>query len=171
MPLEGPSTVDQQLRSPTQLYLEDFAAGDRFELGSWRITQEEILEFAAQFDPQPFHIDPQLAERTFFRGLIASGWHTGGIWMRLYCEAVLLRSSSLGSPGIQEIRWLAPVRPGELLTGGVEVLSVTASARHPERGTVVMRGELRNHSGELKMRLVAYGLFGSRPSAEGQAGA
>lgn len=169
VPLEGPSTVAEQLLAPTELYLEDFAPGDRFSLGSWRISEAEILGFAAEFDPQPFHIDPKLAERTFFRGLIASGWHTGGIWMRLYCEAVLLRSSSLGSPGVEEIRWLAPVRPGERLTGTVEVLSVTPSERHPERGTVVMRGELLSDRGQLKMRLVAYGLFARRPAAEGQA--
>ncbi len=159
MPLEGPIAP---LERPVDLYLEDFQAGQRFHMGRWRVTEEEILEFALQYDPQPFHRDPELAQGTMFKGLIASGWQTASIWMRLYCEEVLLRSSSLGSPGIQEVRWLAPVRPGDLLTGMVEVVSVRPSSGHPERGTVVMRGELNDQHAEVKMRMSAWGLFGRR---------
>lgn len=164
MPLEIPPGP---LERPITLYFEDFHPGQRFRLGRWRVTEEEILEFALQFDPQPFHRDPELARTTAFQGLIASGWQTAGLWMRLYCEEVLLRSSSLGSPGIQEIRWLAPVRPGDRLTGEVEVVESRPSARHPERGTVVMRGQLWDQREEPKMRMTAFGLFGCRPGAAG----
>lgn len=146
-----------------ELFFEDFYEGQRFELGTKRISEEEMLAFARLYDPQPFHADPKTAEETVFRGLIASGWQTAGIWMRLYCDGVLLKASSLGSPGVQDLRWLAPVRPGDLLRGSVEVTGIRASARHPERGTVVIRGELRTDSGEVKMRLTAWGLFARRP--------
>jgi len=149
------------------LFFEDFHAGQRFELGDYRITEAEMLSFARQFDPQPFHVDPVRASATIFEGLIASGWQTAAIWMRLYCDGLLLRAASLGSPGIEELRWLSPVRPGDLLRGAVAVISGRPSARHPERGTVVMRGELRGESGELKMRLTAWGLIARRPPARG----
>ena len=164
MPLEAaPGPVER----PIDLYFDDFRPGQRFQLGGWLVTQEEILEFALKYDPQPFHRDPELARTTAFQGLIASGWQTAGFWMRLYCEEVLLRSSSLGSPGIQEVRWLAPVRPGDRLTGEVEVVEVRPSARHPERGTVVMRGQLWDQLEERKMRMAAFGLFGRRPGSAG----
>ncbi len=170
MPLEA---APGPLERPIDLYFEDFRPGQRFRLGSWLVTEDEILEFALKYDPQPFHRDPEVARTTAFKGLIASGWQTAGVWMRLYCEEVLLRSSSLGSPGIQEVRWLAPVRPGDRLTGEVEVVEVRPSARHRERGTVVMRGQLWDQMEERKMRMAAFGLFGRRPgstTAEGAGG-
>ncbi|NNM96662.1 MAG: MaoC family dehydratase [Candidatus Dormibacteraeota bacterium] len=147
------------------LFFEDFHPGQRFELGEYRITEAEMLDFARRFDPQPFHIDPVQASATIFKGLIASGWQTAAIWMRLYCDGLLLRAAILGSPGIEELRWLSPVRPGDLLRASVEVISGRPSVRHPERGTLVMRGELRGESGQLKMRLTAWGLIAHRPPA------
>lgn len=149
-----------------ELYFEDFRQGQRFDLGSAEIEEAEMLEFARRYDPQPFHVDPAQARRTIFGGLIASGWQTAGVWMRLYCQAVLLRSASLGSPGVEELRWLAPVRPGDTLSGTVEVLSVSPSRTNPARGTVVIAGELVGDDGKPRMRLRAWGHFARRTRAE-----
>ncbi len=149
-----------------ELYFEDFEPGQSFALGTHRVTEAEIVEFARRFDPQPFHIGEESARQTVFGGLIASGWHTGAMWMRLYCDAVLLRSASMGSPGVEQIRWLSPVRPGDVLSGSVQVLSANASATNPYRGTVVASGALHDAQGVAKMTLVARGLFGRRDPAD-----
>src|SRR5690242_11639548 len=99
------------------LYFEDMKPGDKMELGTYTVTREEILEFANKFDPQPFHINEDAAKKSMFGGLIASGWHTASICMRLYVDAILSKSMSLGSPGVDELRWKRPVRPGDVLTG------------------------------------------------------
>lgn len=164
---QNSSTAKSPFGPQVELYFEDFHPGQRFELGEYRITQPEMLDFARRFDPQPFHVDPVTAAATTFEGLIASGWQTAAIWMRLYCDRLLLRAASLGSPGVEELRWLAPVRPGDLLRGSVEVISARPSARHLERGTLVMRGELRSGGQEPKMRLTAWGLFARRVPAAG----
>jgi acyl dehydratase len=143
-------------------YFEDFEAGDVFELGSHTITKDEIVAFARQFDPQPFHVDEQAARDGPFDGLIASGWHTGALWMRLYVDAVVGDSISMGSPGIEELRWLQPVRPGDTLQGRLTVLETTPSSRRHDRGTVRSRGELFNQDGETVLSLVARGYFGRR---------
>jgi acyl dehydratase len=98
------------------LYWEDFPAGDTVEMGSHTFTEAEIIAFAKQFDPQPFHIDPEAAKGSFFKGLIASGWHTCSVAMRLMVDKYVGRSASLGSPGLDNIRWLAPVRAGDTIT-------------------------------------------------------
>ena len=98
-----------------ELYFEDFELGRVYELGSVDVTEADILEFARRFDPQPFHVDPEAARQSVFGGLIASGWHTGAMWMRLYVDSLLDGAASMGSPGIEELRWLAPVRPGDTL--------------------------------------------------------
>ena len=143
-------------------YFEDFAEGDEVELGSKMVTREEILDFARQFDPQPFHVDEDAAAASPFGGLIASGWHTMAIFMRLYVDAILLDSASLGSPGVEELRWLKPVRPGDTLTGRSRVLWTKPSERDPNRGTVFSESELVNQDGEVVMRLRARGLFRRR---------
>lgn len=144
---------------------EDFEPGQVYELGSRTVTEAEILEFARQFDPQPFHLDPEAAKESVFGGLIASGWHTGAIWMRLYVDAMLGGAASRGSPGVEELRWLAPVRPGDTLTGSLTVLDVTPSATRPDRGTVRIRGELTNQDGVTVMRMTSRGHFGRRGDA------
>jgi acyl dehydratase len=153
-----------------ELYFEDFREGQHFDLGSAEIEEAEMLEFARRYDPQPFHLDPEQAQRTVFGGLIASGWQTAGIWMRLYCQTVLVRSASLGSPGVEELRWLAPVRPKDLLTGSVDVLSATPSRTHPARGTVVIAGELSGQDHQVRMRLRAWGHFARRHPGAGVPG-
>jgi|SRR5215210_8595869 len=143
------------------LYWEDFEPGQRIELGSRTVTEEEIVEFGRAWDPQPFHVDPLAAKDSVFGGLIASGWHTGAMWMRLYVENVL-GAGSRGSPGIEELRWLAPVRPGDTLTGSLTVLETTPSERDPTRGTVRIRAEMTNGDGIVVMRMTSRGHFGRR---------
>ena len=144
-------------------YFEDFEPGQVVELGSHTVSEEEIVAFARLWDPQPFHVDPEAARASVFGGLIASGWHTGAVWMRLYVDALLGGSDSRGSPGVEELRWLAPVRPGDTLTGRLEVLETTPSERRPDRGTVRIRGELANQDGVTVLSMTSRGHFGRRP--------
>ena len=147
------------------LYFEDFQPGQVFELGSRNVTQDEIVSFAREWDPQPFHTDVRVAEASTFGGLIASGWHTGAMWMRLYVDSVLGRAASMGSPGIEELRWLAPVRPGDTLSGRLTVLEATPSERRADRGTIRSRAEMVNQDGVTVMSMVARGHFGRRVTA------
>jgi acyl dehydratase len=140
---------------------EDFAAGQVYELGSRTVTEDELVDFARQWDPQPFHVDPEAAKESVFGGLIASGWQTGAIWMRMYVDA-MLGSAARGSPGIEELRWLAPVRPGDTLSGRLTVLEATASATKPDRGTIRIRGEMVNQDGVTVMAMTSRGHFGRR---------
>lgn len=145
------------------LYWEDFEPGQVFELGARTVTKEEILAFARAWDPQPFHVDEQAATGGPFGGLIASGWHTAAVFMRMYVDEVLNRTTSMGSPGIEELRWLVPVRPGDELRGRVEVLEALPSSKRADRGSIRARMELSNQRGEVVLRMVARGLFGRRP--------
>jgi len=142
-------------------HYEDFRPGEVIDLGSTRVDGEEMLAFARRFDPQPFHVDAEAAVATPFGGLIASGWFTGSLFMRLYVDAVLADSTSQGSPGMSELRWLSPVRAGELLAGRLTVLDATPSTTRPGRGTVLLRGELLR-DGEAVLRCEFRGLFGRR---------
>ena len=142
---------------------EDFEPGQVYELGTRTVTEDEIVDFARQWDPQPFHVDPEAAKDSVFGGLIASGWQTGAIWMRMYVDA-MLGSAARGSPGIEELRWLAPVRPGDTLTGRLTVLEATASATKPDRGTIRIRGEMVNQDGVTVMAMTSRGHFGRRPA-------
>jgi acyl dehydratase len=126
------------------------------------VSEEDILSFARQFDPQPFHVDPEAAKESVFGELIASGWHTGAMWMRLYVDAMLGGPTSQGSPGIEELRWLAPVRPGDTLHGRLTVLDATPSSRRPDRGTVRIRGEMMNQDGVTVLSMVSRGHFARR---------
>lgn len=148
-----------------ELYFEDFEPGQVLELGSVAVTEAEIVEFARRYDPQPFHLDPEAAKESVFGGLIASGWHTGAMWMRLYVDSMLGVASSQGSPGVEELRWLAPVRPGDTLHGRLTVLETTPSERNPARGTVRIRGEMVNQDGVTAMTMTSRGHFGRRLSA------
>jgi acyl dehydratase len=141
---------------------EDFAPGQVYELGSTTVTEEEIVDFARRFDPQPFHLDAEAAKDSDFGGLIASGWHTGAMWMRLYVDSLLGGGSGQGSSGIEELRWLAPVRPGDTLSGRLTVLETTPSERLPHRGTIRIRGEMVNQDGVTVMSMVSRGRFGRR---------
>ncbi len=144
------------------LYFEDFESGTVFDLGERTLSKEEIVAFAREFDPQPFHVDEDGASGSGFGGLIASGWHTAAIFMRLYVDALLSRAASMGSPGVEELRWLKPVRPGDTLRASLTVLDTTASTRNPKRGTVHLHSEVRNQHGEVVMTMKARGLFARR---------
>ncbi len=143
-------------------YFEDIHPGEVVELSSYVVTREEILDFARKYDPQPFHVDDEAARESPFGGLVASGWHTAAIFMRLFVDGILSESASMGSPGVEGIRWTAPVRPGDVLTGRVHVVAATPSETRPDRGTVVTESEVTNQDGEVVMTLRARGFFRRR---------
>jgi acyl dehydratase len=144
-------------------YFEDFAEGQIYELGEAAVSEAEILEFARKYDPQPFHVDQAAALDSMFRGLIASGWQTGSLYMGLLVRGLLLDSASLGSAGIDELRWLKPVRPGDVLRGRVTITAVRPSSKSPSRGTVDTYGELFNQRGERVFFVRSSGMFARRP--------
>lgn len=143
-------------------YWEDFYPGRVFEAGGISLSEDEIIEFATKYDPQPFHTDRKKAEQSVFGGLIASGWQTAGICMRLLCDLYLLDSASLGSPGVDDVRWVKPVRPGDTLRLKSTVLETRASASRPDMGTVRSRSEVYNQHGELVMHMSGVGMFRKR---------
>jgi acyl dehydratase len=145
------------------LHFEDFEPGQVYELGTRLVTEREIVAFGREWDPQPFHVDPEAAKESVFGGLIASGWQTGAMWMRMYVDT-MLGSAARGSPGIEELRWLAPVRPDDALSGRLTVLEATPSATRPDRGTIRIRGEMVNQDGVVVMSMTSRGHFGRRPA-------
>jgi acyl dehydratase len=145
-------------------YWEDFTEGETVDLGgSYEVTRDEVLEFARRYDPQPFHVDEEAAAAGPFGGLAASGWHTAAMFMRLFVDGILSSSASMGSPGIEELRWTAPVRPGDVLTGRVHVLEAYPSERRPDRGTLITNCELLNQDGTVVMTMRGRGHFRRRP--------
>jgi acyl dehydratase len=147
-----------------RLYFEDFPPGDVRESGARTVTREEMLAFAREFDPQPFHIDEAAARQTIYGGLIASGWHTIAIYMRLMWDSYLKDTVSLGSPGVDEVRWLMPVRPGDTLRARFTVVDALPSRSKPDRGIVRSLSEVFNQRGEVVMTLRGLGMFGRRPA-------
>ena len=146
------------------LYFEDFAVGSRRELGSYLVTEEEILGFARQYDPQPFHIDKEAAARSIYGGLSSSGWMTCSIMMRLVVLSMVGKSASMGSPGVDEIRWLKPVYAGDTLTVVLNVLDSRPSQSKPDRGVVHTQWEATNQRGELVCTVKGMGMYGRRPA-------
>jgi acyl dehydratase len=134
------------------------------DLGSEQVSQADIIEFASHYDPQPMHVDPNAASFTIYGGLIASGWHTGALFMRLLVRSLIAQTASFGSPGMEELRWPAPVRPGDTLTGRIEVLETRTSNSRPNMGIVKWRGELRNQGGTLVMSAIGTNFFGRKPA-------
>ena len=143
-------------------YWEDFAIGERAELGRHTFTEEEIVDFARRYDPQPFHIDVEKAGQGPFGGLIASGWQTCAVGMRLMVEGYISRTVSLGSPGIDNIRWLKPVRPGDTIAYRRIVLESRASTTRKGVGLVKHRWEAVNQRGELVLTMEGWGMFGRK---------
>ena len=146
------------------LYFEDFAVGSRRELGSYLVTEEEILGFARQYDPQPFHIDKEAAAKSIYGGLISSGWMTCSIMMRLLVLSTVGKSASMGSPGVDEIPWLKPVCAGDTLTVVLNVLDSRPSQSKPDRGVVHTQWEATNQRGELVCTVKGMGMYGRRPA-------
>lgn len=145
-------------------YFEDFQVGDAFELGTTSVTEEEIIAFARQFDPQPFHIDPARARESVFGGIIASGWHTASLFMRLLVDNFLQETVSLGSPGVDEVRWLQPLRPGDTLRARFTILEARASKSRADMGILRSRSEVFNQRDELVMTVIGVHLIGRRPA-------
>jgi acyl dehydratase len=148
---------------PTR-WFEDLTAGSVYEFGDHEMTGADIIEFATRFDPQPFHVDPAAAQDSIFGGLIASGWHTGAVVMRLMVDHYLTPESSLGSPGVDEIRWIVPVRPGDRLRVRITILNTVPSRSKPDRGIVHSLTETLNQNGEVVMTTKGMGMFRCRPS-------
>jgi acyl dehydratase len=147
------------------LYLEDFTPGQVIESAPRTLTKDEIIAFARDYDPQPFHTDERAAKDSFFGGLIASGWQTVGIMMRLMWDSFLKDVASLGSPGCDEIRWLRPVRPGDALRARFTIVEVVPSRSKPDRGIVRTLSEILNQHGEVVMTVRGLGMFARRPAA------
>lgn len=144
------------------LSFEDLIVGTSIEIGKHTFTREEIVEFAGKFDPQPFHLDEAAAEKSPFRGLVASGWHTCSVMMGMLVRNAFADSTSMGSPGIDEIRWLKPVRVGDTIKMMNVVLDKRVSESKPDRGIVSTRWEGFNQHDELVITVSSKGMFGLR---------
>jgi acyl dehydratase len=159
------STPSTPSTPSTKLYWEDFSVGSAREFGAMPVTRDAVLAFAAQFDPQPFHLDDAAAEKSLFGKLSASGWHTCAMTMRITCDGVLLNSSSLGSPGLDNIRWHKPVFPGDVLSVRLTTLEARPMASRASVGLVLSKWETLNQHGEVVMSMQGWGMFGRREPA------
>jgi len=148
----------------TKWYFEDFEVGKTYPVGSRTVNEDEIIAFATQFDPQPFHVDKDAAANSIFGGIIASGWHTCSMIMRVMVDGFLCDSSSMGSPGVDEIRWIKPVRGGDTLAITTTVLDVKPSGSRPDRGVVWTEWRATNQHGEVVATVKGMGMFGRRPA-------
>jgi len=148
-----------------QRWFEDYEAGEVIEFGEYRVSEEEIIDFAKRYDPQSFHIDPEAAKESAYGGLIASGWHTGSIMMRMLVDGFVSEVASMGSPGLDELRWLAPVRPGDTLRCRIRILETRRSASKPDRGLVRLEQEALNQRDEVVSRWVGWNIYRARPQA------
>ncbi len=145
------------------IWWEDFKLGESAEMGRYTFSEEEILSFGRKYDPQSFHTDPVAARRTVFGGIIASGWLTCAVAMRLMVENYVGKTASMGSPGVENIRWLKPVRPGDTLTYKRIVTETRASMTRKGVGLVKHRYEAVNQQGEMVLTMEGWGMFGRRP--------
>jgi acyl dehydratase len=143
-------------------YLEDFVSGAVFQAGTVQLSEADIVEFARRYDPQPFHVDSEAARASIYGGLIASGWHTVAVTMRQIVDHVFGDSAGICSPGVDEIRWLQPVRPGDTLAVRVTVLDTRVSRSKPDRGVLRFRVDVDNQDGEPTMSMVGAGFIGCR---------
>jgi acyl dehydratase len=152
-------------RAKDELYFEDYQIGCIYDLGSIGVDEAEIIEFAGRYDPQPFHIDPERAKSSVYGGLIASGWHTSCLMMRLLVDHFVSSASSLGSPGVDELRWLKPVRPGDVLSAQVTIIDAKRSRSKPGRGIIQSFIEVSNAEKETVMTMKAVNLMLCREPA------
>jgi acyl dehydratase len=138
---------------------EDFVVGDAIACGPRTVTAEEIVAFASQFDPQPFHVDAEAGARSIYGSLIASGWHTASLAMRMACDGYLLDSTSAGSPGIDALRWIRPVRAGDTIRSEIVTVETRPSQSRPDRGVVVSEWRVFNQDDDLVMTMRGMGMF------------
>lgn len=150
------------------IYFEDVQVGDRSEFGPLDISRQEIIAFASEFDPQPFHLSDEAAAQTHFGSLSASGWHTTALCMKMmvaaWQEKLGIQAASLGAMGVDELRWLQPVRPGDTLRGMSEVIATKASKSRPEMGIVKSRVTLFNQRDEPVLTMMPIAMFRTRPA-------
>jgi acyl dehydratase len=144
-------------------YLEDFAVGQVMEFPPRTVSEDEIIAFARDYDPQPFHLDKEAAKQSLFGGLCASGWHTAGLMMRMLVDHMIGKYASMGSPGIDQLRWVKPVFPGDTLHLRGEVLDVKFSQSKPDRGVITTRYEMTNQKGETVLTMQGKGMYARRP--------
>jgi acyl dehydratase len=154
----APAAPPRQVR----WYWEDFPVGDVREFGAMPVTRDAVLAFASQFDPQPFHLDDAAAEASLFGRLSASGWHTCAMAMRMMCDNYLLDSASLGSPGMDSVRWLKPVHPGDTLSVRLTTIDSRPMASRPKVGLLQSKWEVLNQAGEVVLAMQGWGMFGRR---------
>ncbi|AFZ73270.1 MaoC family dehydratase [Natronobacterium gregoryi] len=147
-------------------YYEDLKVGDTQEFGEYHVTGEEIVEFAEQYDPQPFHVDEEAAEESAFGELVASGWHTASMCMRLLVDGPLSEQASMGARGVDELRWKKPVKPGDTLSARTEVLDKRVSESDPRRGYVDVRFEGRNQHDEVVVSWISLAMIERRSAGE-----
>lgn len=147
-------------------YLEDYAPGLVLEFGDRLVTAEEIVTFAREYDPQPFHLDEEEGRKTHFGGLVASGWQTAGFMMRMMVDNMLSPETSLGSPGLDGLRWLKPVRPGDRLRVRATIEEVKRSRSRPEMGTVKQLTEVINQKDEVVMSMTSIGMVRARDKGD-----
>jgi acyl dehydratase len=151
-------------RTP-RLFWEDFPVGQVREFGAYPVTRDAVLAFAREFDPQPFHLDDAAAEASLFGRLAASGWHTCAMAMRMMCDAYLLDAASLGSPGLETLRWTRPVYPGDTLHVRLEVLESRPLASRPGVGMIRSRWDVMNQADEIVLTMEGFGMFRRRDGA------
>ncbi len=161
------SVRNPMMRDKPGQYFEDYPVGAVYGGGPITVGEQEILDFARRYDPQPMHVDKAAAEAGQFGGLIASGWHTGALMMQLLAAHFVPRPGNLASPGLDELRWRLPVRPGDRLSLRATVLEARRSKSRPDQGVVASLVEVFNQNGEVAMSLKSIGLMRCRPS-EGQ---
>ena len=147
------------------IFWEDLQPGTVRELGTTSVTAEEIKEFAGKYDPQPFHLDEEAAKDSMFGGLVASGWHTAALAMRLTVDNMLRQAASMGSPGLESLKWLKPVHPGDRLALRHTILESRPLKSRPDTGLVRSRWEMFNQDGDKVLEMEGYGMFGRRQPA------
>ena len=140
-------------------YFEDVQVGDVMRFGRYEVTREEIVEYARQFDPQPFHLDEEAAKASMFGGLIASGWHTGAMFIRMVVEHMTPVHATSGVMGFDDLKWIRPVRPGDVLSVESEIREKIESRSRPDRGTVKIESRIVTQRGEVVMSLVSLVIY------------
>ncbi|MEZ5653407.1 MAG: MaoC family dehydratase [Burkholderiaceae bacterium] len=150
--------------APKDRYFEDYTVGEVLEYGHYPVTAEEIVEFATRYDPQRFHLDEQAGRESHFGGLVASGWMTGAAMMRMMVDHYISQVASMGSPGLDEIRWLAPVRPGDVLSVRSTVTDARGSRSKPDRGVIWTEHQVLNQRREVVMSVKGMGMYRRRPA-------
>ncbi len=146
-------------------WFEDYSAGSVYEYGHLTVTEAEILEFAAKFDPQPIHVDPEFAATGPFGGIIGSGWHSAGLAMRLIADHYLSRVASMASPGVDELRWRVPLRPGDTVKLRTTIAETRPSRSKGDRGLVITQVELINSDGGVPVAFRAMNILLRRPAS------